>query len=240
MPSEVFGVRPAYVGDDADTRFGDGCQGADLARVIHAQFEDGDAAIVRQTQDRERDAEVVVEIADGVAGAELRRDQGGDDVFGGGLAGAAGYADHGSGPSFARPARPSFASAASGVRHLQLQAWCFRQLLDDGDLCASFECLGHVIVAVVWWLRAGRSNSRLDSGCGSRCSSRRRWHRRSGRGAPIISAMPIRERVMSAPRRGQCRGQIGNLPHQECVRYTSFLRKPKPRRISRATSRSSK
>ena len=61
MPfGKILGMRPADVGHHADLRFRNPGQFANLARVVHPHFDHGDPAIVRQTQDRQRHAEVVV------------------------------------------------------------------------------------------------------------------------------------------------------------------------------------
>ena len=55
-------VRVADVGPHADVRLGDADQRADFAGVIHAQLDDRDVRLVPQLEQRERQADVVVEI----------------------------------------------------------------------------------------------------------------------------------------------------------------------------------
>ena len=106
MESKNFHVRVSDVGDHADLRFGDGRQRADLAGVVHAHFEHADAASVGQAQDGERHADVVVEIADGLADGQFDCQQVRDGVLGGGFARAARDADHAVLPTAGAPMRP--------------------------------------------------------------------------------------------------------------------------------------
>jgi hypothetical protein len=71
--------------------------------VIHAHFQHGGAAIGREAQDGKRHADVVVEIANGLADGQGLAKKVRDGVFGGGFAGAASDGDDGSGPAIARP-----------------------------------------------------------------------------------------------------------------------------------------
>src|SRR6185312_4343578 len=112
---KVFGVGPADVGDDADLRLRDGGEVADFAFVIHAHFEDGDFDIVSQTQDGERQAEMVVQIAEVAAGREFGGDERGDGVFRSGLAGAAGDADDDAAPELTRAAAERLESAGGVI-----------------------------------------------------------------------------------------------------------------------------
>ena len=106
MPSaKIFRMRPADVRHDADLRLRYVRQIANFAGMIHAHFDDGGAAVVRQAQNRKRHAEVIVVIADGAAGPYSDAQQACDGVFRGGLAGASGHADDRPAPAFSCFAR---------------------------------------------------------------------------------------------------------------------------------------
>ena len=110
---EGFHVRVSHVGNHADIRLGDGRQRANLARVIHAHFEDAHVRFVRQAQDRKRHAHVVIEVAHGLANWQFDGQQVRDGILGGGLARAAGHAHDAAGPM---PARPGGQILQSGER----------------------------------------------------------------------------------------------------------------------------
>ena len=56
-------VRVADVGPDADLRLGDADERADLARMIHAELDDRDVRSRPQLEQRQRQADVVVQVA---------------------------------------------------------------------------------------------------------------------------------------------------------------------------------
>ena len=70
---EELDVRVADVGHHADVGPGDGGQIANLAGVVHPDFEHRDARVFVQPQDRERQPDVVVEIAVRLADRAFRR-----------------------------------------------------------------------------------------------------------------------------------------------------------------------
>ena len=88
---ESFHVSVADVRDYADVRAGDFGQPADFARVVHGHFEHGYAGVRWHAQDGERQADVVVEISDGLCYRHVDGQHGRDDVLGGGFSGAACY-----------------------------------------------------------------------------------------------------------------------------------------------------
>ena len=100
---EELHVRIANVGHHADVRFGDLRESADFSGVVHAHLDDTGAAGIRQAQQGKRHAHVVVEIAVRLAGRQLAFQQVRDGVLSGGLAGAAGHADHPATPPLACP-----------------------------------------------------------------------------------------------------------------------------------------
>ena len=82
-------------------------------RVIHSHFQHRRAAAVRQPQNRERHADVIVQIADRPADRHLRREQVRDGVLRRRLARAARHPDHRPAPLLPRPLPESAASAQS-------------------------------------------------------------------------------------------------------------------------------
>ena len=91
---EVPEMRVADVGPHANLGLGDPDEQAELARVVHPEFHDRDVGSVPQLEQRERQPEVVVEIAlvphDPEALGQQRRDR----FLRRRLAGAAGDGDH--------------------------------------------------------------------------------------------------------------------------------------------------
>jgi hypothetical protein len=73
--------------------------------MIHAHFEDGYLRIVRQAENGEWEADVVIEVADGFSDPITDAQQSGNDVFGAGFAGAASNGDNGFRPMAAGPMR---------------------------------------------------------------------------------------------------------------------------------------
>ena len=76
--AEVFEMRGPHVRDDRALRPCDGGKAGDLAPAVHAHFDDKGLAVLGRGQDRERKAELVVEIALGgfgfeAGGKDLRR-----------------------------------------------------------------------------------------------------------------------------------------------------------------------
>ena len=102
---EELHVRVSDVGDHADLRPRDGRQLANLARVIHAHLQHGDAAVIGQAQNRKRNAHMVIEIADRLAHRQCGGEQMRDGILGRSLAGDAGDADDRPAPARPRPAR---------------------------------------------------------------------------------------------------------------------------------------
>ena len=101
--------------DQGDGRLGDAGQVGDLAGMIHAQLDDGVAMLGAQAEQRQRQADVVVEIAPCRQSAVLARrrgQDGGQHLGDGGLAVAAGDGDH----------RNVEASPPTGRRRTQRQA----------------------------------------------------------------------------------------------------------------------
>ena len=68
---EILGVRVPHVGHHSHLRLGDGGQPADLARVIHSDFENRRAAAVLERQDGERHPHVIIEIPGRLPHGEL-------------------------------------------------------------------------------------------------------------------------------------------------------------------------
>ena len=91
--AEVADVRVADVDPDADVRLGDADERPNLAGVIHAELDDGDIRGVDELGQRERQADVVVEVAAVAVDAEARRQQVGRHFLRRRLAGAAGDRD---------------------------------------------------------------------------------------------------------------------------------------------------
>ncbi len=83
----------ADVGDHAHLRPGDVAQQGDLPRHVEAHLQHGPAVIAGQLEDRQRQADLVVEVAGVAQGAEPSFEQLGGDFLGRRLAHAAGDAD---------------------------------------------------------------------------------------------------------------------------------------------------
>ena len=225
MPSaKIFGVRPADIRHHADLRFGDPRQLANLARMIHSHFDHGGPAIVGQTQNRQRHAEVIVVVADGAAGAELHAQQARDGVFGGGLAGASGDADHRSAPALSRLAR-QLLQRGQRVRHHQLQDFRVRPACSTIASAAPFRA------------RCRRNRARRASGP--------RSAKKQSPGLTVRLSMLQPETAALRHRRRRIAG-ADRLRRWLRSKESSDAPAPrlagnrKPRSASRATSRSSK
>ena len=86
-----------HVGDEAEVGVGDAAQRINLTGVAGSHFDDGNLGVGRDGEEREGDAEVVVEVAGGGVGAVAAGEDGVDQLFGGGLAVGAGDANEGDG-----------------------------------------------------------------------------------------------------------------------------------------------
>ncbi|CAM5196482.1 hypothetical protein CDEN61S_04220 [Castellaniella denitrificans] len=116
-------------------RLGDGGQHGDLARMVHAQFQHGGAVRRAQAQHRQRQADVVVEVAArrqaSVLAAPGRQDRG-DHFLGRGLAVAAGHCDDRH-AELAPPGRGRAPQGQAGVAQHDLgQAGAGHRPGDDG------------------------------------------------------------------------------------------------------------
>ena len=116
--------------------------------MIHAHLDDGDGAGIGKAEERERHADVVIEIAVGLARGQSGFEQARDGVLGGGLTGAAGDADYASAPLGAGP------GAEVLERRLRIGDHEFAGRVAAGALHhhgrgALFERGGYVIVAIV-------------------------------------------------------------------------------------------
>ena len=102
---EVLDMGVADVRHHCDIGWSDAAECADLAGVIHAVLEYSYLRFLRDPQHRERQANVIVEVADRLADSHGRAEDGCDDVLGRCFTRAARYADHFAGPPFHRPLR---------------------------------------------------------------------------------------------------------------------------------------
>ena len=93
LAGKKFDVRGPDAADDANLGRGHPGQGCDFARVIHAHLDHAKFVSVIEPNERQRHADVIVEIALGRLGAELGAQHRGDQFLGAGLAAAAGHAD---------------------------------------------------------------------------------------------------------------------------------------------------
>ena len=86
-------MRVADVGPHADVWFGNADERADLALVVHAEFDDGDVRPVDELEQRQGQPDVVIEISAISKDAVTRGKELGRDFLGRRLAGAAGDRD---------------------------------------------------------------------------------------------------------------------------------------------------
>ena len=100
----------ANVGHNADIGFCDRRQFANLARVVHADFQNRSAAFIGQSQDRKWHADVVVEVANRLPDLPVDGEQVRNRILRGGLTCAAGHTDHSPAPLPTRPRRQRFYS----------------------------------------------------------------------------------------------------------------------------------
>ena len=127
--AEALEVLRAGVGDHADLRARHGHQRADVAGAVGAHFDDGAVLGAAQPQQRQRHAQVIVQVAARrQAGATLREDRA-QHFLGGGLAIAARHAQHraavGAAPGAARAGERAFNVAHQdlGQRHVDHAAY---------------------------------------------------------------------------------------------------------------------
>ena len=88
-----FQVHRGHVGDDGHVRVRPLREPRDLAQVVHAAFDGGVAVLLAEPQERERNADFVVEVALGLEGRSHRGEHLRDQLLGAGLSGRAGDAD---------------------------------------------------------------------------------------------------------------------------------------------------
>ncbi|MBM2844098.1 MAG: hypothetical protein HW404_1935 [Anaerolineales bacterium] len=88
-----FQMHRADIGDHAHLRPGDVAQQGDLPRHVEAHLQHGPAVIAGQLEDRQRQADLVVEVAEVAQGAEPSFEQLGGDFLGSRLPQTAGDAD---------------------------------------------------------------------------------------------------------------------------------------------------
>jgi len=212
---EVLRMRPADVSDHSNRWPGNLCKGPDLARMIHSHFKNSDFAIIRQPQNRERYPQMIVEIPNGLACAKLHRYQTGNRIFCGCLPRAARHPNCRTRPTIAHGAAELF-KRDSRVRNYQLRPCAFEPMVDDGNRCPTRKHVAQVVVPIIRGSAKGEETIPGIDGAG-------------------INA-PARDDFGSRHRRRSDR--IGYPLHRE--RHASFLRNPKDRNASRATSRSSK
>ena len=188
--AEVADVGVADVGPDPHVGPGDVDEHADLAGVVHAELHHGDVGRRAQLHQRDRQAEVVVQVAavlhHPVAGAE----HGGDRVLGGGLAGAAGDGDD---------------ARARGAAHrprqvLQARAACRRPRRPPDR-----RCLAARRPAAARRRRRRRGQSPPARSRGRR--ARRRW-RRTARPGPAAASRWRPGRAGGAAEPASCRPAV--------------------------------
>ena len=102
---EVLEVCAARVRDDRRRRQRDVRERCDLARVTHRHLDDGHLVDGPQREQRERNSPVVVQVPLRAECRRGRRERLGDQLLGGGLAGAAGHADEQARPVLAQTVR---------------------------------------------------------------------------------------------------------------------------------------
>ena len=83
--AEKLDVRGADVGDDGVIRLRRRCRARQLAEVVHAHLRDHDLGVLRHAHERQRQADLVVEVALGLFRAELLREHGVKQPLGRGL-----------------------------------------------------------------------------------------------------------------------------------------------------------
>jgi hypothetical protein len=86
-------------------RAGDARQCRDFTRVVHSKLEYSHFGVVRNSENRERETDVVVKIPIRFAGTEASTQQCGTDILRGGFASTTREAENGLSPSFSRPTR---------------------------------------------------------------------------------------------------------------------------------------
>ena len=120
--TQALQVRRADIGDDADARLGQTAQARDLAEIVHAHLEHDALDLRRQLQQRQRQADLVVQIAfvalRGVALFQHIR----HDLLGGRLADAAGDTNRHGGHPLA-PGGRQLLETAQAIRHDE-DIWC--------------------------------------------------------------------------------------------------------------------
>ncbi len=139
------------VRDHADVRLGDARQLADLPGAAHGHLDHRDFRRALDLEQRERHPDLVVQVRGGGHGAGHRREQRPEDVLCGGLAGAAGDADHldagpaadGGGQALQRREAVVDDDARRGGRQSRRGT-----AADDHGRSASRQCLRGVLVAV--------------------------------------------------------------------------------------------
>ena len=152
---EVFG---AGVGDQGDAGTGNGHQFGHFAGMVGAHFDDGAAIGVAQPQQRQRHAEpVVVVAARGQAGAALRQHRG-QHFLGGGLAVAAGDADHRTGERRA-PGTAGGDQRGLDIGHHDLRQRRIDLTADDGAGGAGSRGRGDEFMAI--GARAGQRQEQI-------------------------------------------------------------------------------
>ncbi len=93
--AEMFQMRPADIGDHRQVGARGFAEHADLARMVGAHFQHGKAMGTPQLKQRQRHADMIVEIAFGGERLARTAQHRGDHVLGGGLAVAARHRDFG-------------------------------------------------------------------------------------------------------------------------------------------------
>ncbi len=83
---EVLDMGRADVGNDPEIRSGDRSESADFAGMVHADLYDGVLRFIGKVEERERNADVVVVVANGFARGGGGGENGGDSFLGGGFA----------------------------------------------------------------------------------------------------------------------------------------------------------
>ena len=95
---KVFRMSPANIRHYADLRPGNPRQFPDLARMVHPHLQHRHRVAVRQTQNRKRQPQMIVQVANISPGRKRGRKQRRDGFLGRRFACAAGHADHSSNP----------------------------------------------------------------------------------------------------------------------------------------------
>ena len=145
--TEALEVRGARIRDSDHVGLGKAAQVGDLARVVRAHFEHGIAMRRLDAGHHQRHADVVVEIA---RGRERRRDfrqAGCGEFLQGGLAVAAGDADH-DGRLLPPPAPRQFAQGEARVGDRDLRNRLVRASCDERTGGAAARRFGEVVAAI--------------------------------------------------------------------------------------------